>query len=181
MKLTGTLAKLGTAFQLAYMEADFDEALSRWNALGVGPFYRMGLIFDDIEFQGRMTELDIDIAFSHWGDIQIEIIRQNNDDQPSIYLDWQTSKNRAIHHIGVMVDDIAAARAQLEATGYEIVFHKKMQGQGEFMYGKSPHAPGLIELAKLAPPATAAMARLRSECAKWDGTRPLREFSELVG
>lgn len=178
-RLSGALNSLGQLFQLAYMAEDFDETLARWNAIGVGPFYAMrGVHLKNIEYRGQTTELNIDIAFSYWGDIQIEVIRQNND-QPSIYLDWQKARKREIHHLGVMVQDMAAARAYLEASRYKAVYHKVAEGHGEFTYLQSPDSPDLLELVVHEPGEAAAFVRLRAETEKWDGSGPVREFTEL--
>ncbi len=179
-KLPGTLAHLGKLFQLAYMAADFDEAVARWTALGVGPFYVMrGIALKDIHYRGELTELNIDIAFSYWGDIQIEVIRQNNE-QPSIYIDWQKANTMEIHHLGVMVKDMTKARAYAEANGYTVVYHKVAPGHGEFMYVQTPHAPGLIEFIIHEPGDAAVFVRIQAEVANWDGTRPVRPFAELA-
>lgn len=180
-KLPGALGNVGRLFQLAYMAEDFDDTLARWNAIGVGPFYAFrGVPLKNIEFRGQITELNIDIAFSYWGDIQIEIIRQNND-QPSIYLDWQKQRKQEIHHLGVMVNDMAAAQAHLENNGYKIVYHKLAEGHGEFTYVQSPDSPVLFELITHEPGEAAGFVRLHAEVENWDGSRPVRDFTELFG
>lgn len=178
-RVPSALGNVGRLFQIAYMAEDFDETLARWNAIGVGPFYAMrGVPLKDIDYQGQKTELNIDIAFSYWGDVQVEVIRQNND-APSIYLDWQKEKRQEIHHLGILVDDSAKARASLEGQDYEVVYHKIAPGHGEFTYLHSPQSPVLFELVEHEPAEAEAFVRLKAQTENWDGSDPVRNFADL--
>ena len=72
--------------QIAFVPEDFDAAITYWTeVMGVGPFFLIENIqLPDSRYLGEPNHCNFSIALAYWGDVQIELIRQEND-APSIY------------------------------------------------------------------------------------------------
>lgn len=174
------LAKLGPIMQIAYVPTDFDGAIAYWTrTLGVGPFFLWNHIeVDHLEYRGAPSKLDFSVALSYWGDVQVELIRQDCD-SPSIYRDWNSN---ALHHVQIAVPDYDEAVAACAAEGFAMA----MEGRGllgnptfQFAYcDLGAFGPaGFIEFARrpqgdnaLAERMDGMMAAIRD----WDGSDPVR-------
>lgn len=167
----------GEAFQIAFLPKDFDAALERWLTLGAGPFFKMeNRRFPHSTFRGRPVGTTIDVALGYWGDVQIEMIRQL-DSEPSVYSEWMEAGREGVHHLGVVVPDLGAARARCESVGYEVL--QEIQGDGmEIFYA----AAGVADLPMIEcmtpPPATLQMFEVMKAAHRgWDGSDPVRPFA----
>ena len=171
------IAKLGNVMQLAYVPADFDAALRYWTqTMGVGPFFRLDHVaMLDTRYRGTPSAVDFSMALAYWGDLQIELIEQHND-APSIYKQWRDEGREGLHHVCVLVDDMAAAREVCRAAGAEVMQEAKVGGGGEVIYVDTGGGPGsLIEILQV-PQATLDFFALMRETARtWDGTDPVRK------
>jgi len=122
MASTTGLAALGEIMQMAYVPDDFDAAVEHWTKrMGVGPFFLLEDIhLDGMTYKGAPTEARFDLALAYWGEIQIELIRPR-DDHPSIYTgeyaDVGAGSFGGLHHVCILVDDIADAYAACERQG----------------------------------------------------------------
>jgi len=80
------LARLGPIYQLAYVPDDFDRALAFWTGtMGAGPFLvrdRVELV--DTRYRGARSDVRFGLALCYWGDVNIELIRQENERPRSI-------------------------------------------------------------------------------------------------
>lgn len=171
-----TLASLGPAMQIAYVPEDFDGALHYWTTvMGVGPFFvREHVALGKVLYRGKETPIDFDMAIGYWGNIQIELIRQNND-APSIYNAWKRAGHTGVQHICVVVDDMRKARAKIEALGLRIEQELLMTDGGSAIYVDTGGGPGtMIEYIHLMPERLAGFAAMRAASIGWDGTDPIR-------
>ena len=114
MALPGKIAALGDIMQLAYVPEDFDAAVKHWTqTMGVGPFYIIeGIHLDGMKYRGEPTDAVFDLALAYWGDLQIELIRPR-DNHPSVYTGEYGATGNGLHHVCILVDDIAEARREL--------------------------------------------------------------------
>ena len=111
------IARLGPVMQMAYVPKDFDAALApldarpwasaRSSAWNTSRWTRRSTA-------AKTVEIDFSIAIAYWGDIQIELIEQHND-APSIYKRWRDEGREGLHHVCIVVDDMAHARARRAA------------------------------------------------------------------
>ncbi|BBY57269.1 VOC family protein [Mycolicibacterium sarraceniae] len=69
----------GVIRQIGYIVRDFDKALAEFLALGVGPFYVMRGIEQTGNYRGQECTVKLSLALANSGDLQIEIIHQDND------------------------------------------------------------------------------------------------------
>ena len=182
LALPRKLAVLGPIMQLAFVPTDFDACIAYWTQeIGLGPFFLWEHIqVDELTYRGEVVSLDFSVAIAQWGDIQIEIIRQDND-APSIYRDWNSN---ALHHIQLAVTDYDEAVSACAKAGFGVA----MEGRGllgstdlRFAYcDLGAFGPaGFIEFAHRPPnPAGEAaferMNRMKAASLNWDGTDPLR-------
>jgi methylmalonyl-CoA/ethylmalonyl-CoA epimerase len=174
------LAALGPVMQLAFVPRDFNAAIAYWTTtMGVGPFFLWEHIqVDRLTYRGETVNVDFSVALAQWGDVQIELIRQDND-APSIYRDWNSN---ALHHIQLAVDDYDAALAACEAAGFGLA----MDGRGllgssdlRFAYcDLGAYGPaGFIEFAYRPPDSAGAFERMNTmkiAALEWDGSDPVR-------
>ena len=172
-----TFAALGAIMQIAYVPEDFDAALRYWTeVVGAGPFFMLDHVqLEDVKYRGASVAPDFSMALGYWGDMQIELIQQHND-APSIYKSWRDAGGEGIHHVCIVVDDMAAARAVCERAKAEVVQEGRIPG-GEVIYVDPGKAVGmLIELVKLPPEALQGFAYMREQARDWDGRDPVRRL-----
>ena len=178
MKFPRKLSALGDVMQLAFVPGDFDATLKFWSeTMGVGPFYVLRRNKTEwARYRGVETLPELSVAFGHWNDMQIEIIQQHND-VPSPYRDWRLSGAEGLHHVCIILDDIAAARRVCEDAGCEVIFDGR-SGDTHWSYVDTDGGPGtLLEMIQHAPPSRGLMDMIRDAARDWDGKDPIRELA----
>ncbi len=179
MTQKGGLASLGEIMQLAYVPEDFDAALKHWTqTMGVGPFFLLESIhLDGMKYRGQPTDAVFDLALAYWGDLQIELIRPR-DDHPSIYSGEYADVGGGLHHVCILVDDIAEAYAACERHGAEIVIEGKFGNSSVIYADPGPNAGGgpgsLIEVLQQDPDGPDLFGMIKAAGVDWDGSDPLR-------
>jgi hypothetical protein len=161
--------------QLAYVPADFDGALKFWiETMGAGPFFALDHVrLEDVKYRGKPAEIDFSMVLGYWGDIQIELIRAEND-APSIYTGEYAVKDR-MHHVCLFVKSITEARAACAAAGAEILVEGKVGDTGEVIYVDAGGGPGhVIELLQPMEGSEGLFAMMKDAARNWDGSDPLR-------
>lgn len=177
----GGLASLGEIMQLAFVPDDFDAALDHWTKrMGVGPFFLLeGIHLDGMKYKGKPTDAVFDLALAYWGAIQIELIRPR-DDHPSIYSGEYADVGDGLHHVCILVDDIADAYAACKEHGAEIVIEGNF-GNSKVIYA-DPQPGGLagpgslIEMLQQDPDGPDLFGMIKAAGADWDGSEPLRKL-----
>lgn len=172
------ITQLGEVMQLAYVPADFDGALKFWiETMGAGPFFALDHVaLEDVKYEGAPAEIDFSMVIGYWGDIQIELIRQHND-TPSIYKAWRDEGREGLHHVCILVDDMAPARAAVAEAGARIAQEAKVPGGGEVIYVDTGGGPGtMVEILKSAPGGRDFFAMMREAARGWDGSDPIRRL-----
>ncbi|GGD79064.1 VOC family protein [Croceicoccus mobilis] len=177
MPRSGTIAALGPVMQQAYLPADFDAALEYWTKdMGVGPFFLLENIqLGDMTCMGEPTDAMFSVAIAYWGDMQIELVRPEND-APAHYTGRYAVHDR-LHHICQVVDDIAEARRVLEAAGATIVVEGKIGEDGRVIYADPGFgAGGITEFVQLGEGGAELFAMMKDAAVDWDGSDPLRKL-----
>ena len=171
-----TIASLGEIMQLAYVPADFDGALRFWiERVGAGPFFALDHVkLEDVKYKGVPADIDFSMVLGYWGDIQIELIRQHND-TPSIYKTWRDEGREGLHHVCILIDDMAEARALVKASGASVAQEGKVPGGGEVIYVDTGGGPGtMVEILK--PASREFFTMMRDAARNWDGRDPIRRI-----
>lgn len=175
MTKIGPFKALGDIVQLAYLPTDFDATLRYWTeTVGVGPFFLMENVrLGAMRYRGAPTDALFSIAIGYWGDVQIELIRPEND-APSIYNGAYGVKDR-LHHVCIFVDSIADARRACSETGAEILVEGTVGDSGAVIYVDAGGGPGnVIELLEPMKGSEGLFAMMRDAARDWDGSEPLR-------
>ena len=171
------LADIGPVMQIAFVPDDFDAALDHWTqVMGVGPFFLMENIrLNELHYRGQPSASVFTIALAYWGDLQVELIHQDND-APSIYRDLRNGG--ALHHVCILTDDIAGARRTAEAAGCETLVSARVGADGAVIYVDSKGYPGgLVEILQPASGSDGLFAMIRYAARGWDGADPVRRLS----
>ncbi|AZI35721.1 hypothetical protein NT2_11_00330 [Caenibius tardaugens NBRC 16725] len=177
MTRPGPIKALGDIIQIAYLPADFDGALRHWTeTMGVGPFFLMENVrLGDMRYRGEPSDAVFSIAIGYWGDIQIELIRAEND-APSIYTGEYAVTDR-MHHVCIFVASIADARKACAEIGAEILVEGKVGDTGEVIYVDAGGGPGnVVELLQPMEGSEGLFAMMKQAARDWDGSDPLRKI-----
>jgi methylmalonyl-CoA/ethylmalonyl-CoA epimerase len=173
--MTNPITALGPVGQLAYLPSDFDAAIKYWTqTMGVGPFYMLqNVALGEMKYKGQPTGSVFSIAIAYWGDIQIELIRAEND-EPGLYTGEYAVKDQ-LHHICVFVDSIVEARDACAKVGAEILVEGTVGDDGAVIYVDPGAGPGhVIELLQNMTGADAIFQMIKDAGKGWDGKEPLR-------
>jgi methylmalonyl-CoA/ethylmalonyl-CoA epimerase len=173
-----TIASLGEIMQLAYVPEDFDATLKFWiETVGAGPFFALDHVrLDDVKYRGAPVEIDFSMVIGYWGDLQIELIRQHND-APSIYKAWRDDGAQGLHHVCILVDDMAHARAVCADAGAVVAQEGVVPNGGEVIYVDTGGGPGtMVEILKPGPGSREFFAMMRDAARGWDGSDPVRRL-----
>lgn len=175
--------------QLGYVvhRRDFDACVAFWQeTTGIGPFYVGDFLLDDQLYRGRPTTMGMRVALGYLGDMQIELIGQN-DDQPSVYREWIDRHDRVprgglFHHYFLLTDDYDDVAARLSRQGAECAFTASMPRGGRLSYFDATETLGhYVESSDRFEPWLEMFERLRASAAYWNGERPVRPLEEILG
>ncbi len=176
MSRAGSLSALGEVFQLAYVPADFDGALKFWiETMGAGPFWALDHVqLENLRYEGAPSDVDFSMVIGYWGELQIELIRQHND-APSIYKSWRDAGSEGLHHVCILVDDMAHARKVCAAAGARVVQEGQVSGGGDVIYVDPGGGPGtMVEILKPGAGGREFFAHMKAAAKDWDGRDPVR-------
>jgi Glyoxalase/Bleomycin resistance protein/Dioxygenase superfamily len=169
----------GPVMQNAFVVPDLEGALDHWTrVMGVGPFF----VFEHVEFaqawyRGRdATDIDMTVAIAYWGDLQIELIRQNNA-VPSIFTDFPARDSGGLQHMGVVTDSVDRDLARLAPLGVAPLQHGTTSAGLRFAYVSTDRHPGgMIELIESNPRMVKFFEKMRVAAQSWDGAAPIRSL-----
>lgn len=170
----------GPVRQIGYVVKDIERAMSHWAAMGVGPwFYREEVITTEFRYYGKPSALPrLSIALANSGDLQLELIQQN-DDSPTLYLDSLRQAGEGAQHVAYWTmdrfDDHVGA---LLAQGY-VEGHAGRMGanRGRFAYFVRPDFPSaVIELSESTGGKAEYFEEVRQAALDWNGELPIRRL-----
>jgi methylmalonyl-CoA/ethylmalonyl-CoA epimerase len=169
------ISAIGPVMQFAFVPKDFDAAVHHWTGtMGVGPFYLIenNLLGEGL-YLGEPYHCVFSIAIAYWGDMQIELVRQEND-APSIY---RGAEGEALHHTCILTDDIVKARQIAEDAGATVLVEGKVGADGHVLYVDTGGGPGtIVEILQSASGTDGLFAMIKAASVGWDGTDPLRKL-----
>lgn len=174
--MTASIASLGPIMQLAFVPRDMDAALDYWTrVVGAGPFFRLPHIaYQAARYRGAPSAVDFSLLIGYWGDLQIELIEQHCD-SPSIYKAWLDEGREGLHHVCLIVDSIADARAACARAGARVEQELVLDGGGEAIYVDAGGGPGtMVEILQPVAGFDELCAMMREAARGWDGSDPVR-------
>lgn len=164
--------------QVCWVVPDLQRAVEHWlTSAGVGPFFLFDSVsFDEPLYRGKATECpNISAAMAQAGDMQIELICQN-DDRPSYWRDVVAPGQTGLHHMALYCDDYDANLAAYTASGAEIAFSGLMMGNRVCWVDTTPTLGFMVELVDRNPIADAIYGQFREAAENWDGRDPIRRL-----
>lgn len=166
----------GPIRQIGFVVADLDETLQSWLALGVGPWYVLRGQQQRALYRGEPCEVRLTIAFANSGDMQVEVIAQEND-TPSIYTEFLSGGRGGFHQFAYWVDDFDAAVASAQGAGWPVVWSGGADEGTRYAYVEPSAGPAaIIEIMELNA-ATAGLGEfVRAAADGWDGSDPIRSL-----
>ncbi len=169
------LSAIGPVMQIAFVPEDFDAAIAHWTrVMGVGPFFLIEKIkLPDSLYLGQPNECVFSIALAYWGDVQVELIRQEND-APSIYLG---AEGKGLHHSCILTDNIQEARVTAEAAGAKVLVEGQVDPDGAVLYVDTGGGPGsIVEILQPATGTLGLFEMMKAASQGWDGSEPVRRL-----
>jgi catechol 2,3-dioxygenase-like lactoylglutathione lyase family enzyme len=114
--------------QIAFVVEDLDRTVELYHAaFGIGPwhFYTYGPpLVKQMSYYGKPVEYKMRVALSYFGPMRVELIEMV--EGPTVYADFVKEHGFGVQHLGILVEDMAAALAQAEAAGFRMI----MDGSG---------------------------------------------------
>jgi methylmalonyl-CoA/ethylmalonyl-CoA epimerase len=174
--------------QIAYVTrpAGFDAAIHYWlDVMHAGPFYVGEFRLGNQTFRGEPTDGTMTVALTFHGDVQIELIRPTND-APSPYTEWLDRADSiplaGLYHHFLVDTPTFDETCQRFLDGGAVEGMRATLGDGRRMtyLDATETMACYIEVIEAGESSVRLSRLMRDECARWDGTQPLRSYSELA-
>lgn len=165
--------------QIAYFVQDVRVAAERHSALyGSGPYFvAEHIALRRAVHRGVEGVLDHSSAYGQWGELMIEFVQQN-DPGPSVFREMYPDGREGMHHVALIVDDLAVARARFEDAGMPVALHAEMMDGFTFLMMDAVARYGhFVELYEGAPVLTGFYDMVRETARGFDGRDVIREIS----
>jgi len=130
-------------------------------------------------YRGEPTDVDMGVALSYSGPIQIELIVQHND-ASSLYRDFLAERPQGgLHHVAFATARLDEAIAQGEALGTPVVQQWTDQLGGRYAYLEPASASeSYVELLEATPTLLGFFEQIEKAARFWDGDEPHRVVGE---
>ena len=177
--MPASIAGLGDIVQLAFMARDFEAGMRIWSeTMGAGPFFVIDHVkFAEARYRGTPARLDLAVGIGYWGDLQIEFVHQHND-TPSIFHSWRKDGREGLHHVGILVGDIAMAERVCIGAGASVLLEGTMHNErGRFFYARTAESAPFLEVIEPSGRLLKSFAHMREAARSWDGRDPIRRAS----
>ena len=173
---TPPIALPGPIRQIGFVVADLDKALEPWVALGVGPWYVIRGQRLRALYRGEPCQVTLTIALANSGDMQIEIITQDDGD-PSIYTDFLANGREGFNQFAYWTTDFDTTVQSAQDAGWPVVWSGGEDEGVRYAYVEPPGGPApIIEITELNEATTGLGDFLRAAADGWDGTDPIRSL-----
>jgi hypothetical protein len=157
--------------QICWVVPDLPAAIDAWaTSSRVGPFFW----FDGVPFvDGRHRAAPavfprITAAIAYAGDLQIELVCQENDD-PGVFRDVFAAGEQGLHHLARSCADYEAERDAFVANGAELAFEGNAGGSRTCWVDTRPTLGFMIELLEASDLRDRWFGSMRKAAATWDG------------
>jgi len=177
---------LGQPVHICYVYPDFDAAIEKFAAAGIGPFFVLPEAGGDSIYRGEIHPMCIKVAFVYTGDNLIEIIAPVGQDQQSTYGEFiRRNPHGGLHHIAYKSADFEATLAMLKDKGqpFTIVQDLKDPRSGKtvevYCEPDGVDDPVLFQL-MLPGVFDAWFDAMKDVADNWDGEQPIRDARELM-
>ena len=172
-----TSARLpGVVRQIGYIVTDLDQAIARWLSLGVGPWFVLRGQQQTGLYRGVPCTVTLSVAFANSGDLQIELIHQD-DETHSVYREFVAAGANEFHQLAWWATDFDAAIASATDAGWPMVWSGGGDGSVRYAYFEAPPGPAtIVEIMELNDMTRWMGNLVRDAAAGWDGSDPIRSL-----
>ena len=134
--------------QLGIVIKDIEKAMEFYsNFLNIKPWYRAKFAEQEILYDGKETEIELDIVLSYSRGLQVELIQIKGGDE-NIYVKHLEEHGEGLHHLGFYVSNIEKKVKQVEEMEIEVIQSGSLKTQGgaltRFVYFDTSHICGYI-------------------------------------
>ena len=165
----------GAIRQIGYVVRDIDAALEQWVAMGVGPWFVMRALRQDVSYRGEPCSVTLSLAWANSGDMQLELIQQT-DDAPSIYTEFLAAHGEGFQQLCWWTEDFDATMAAVDEAGWPVVWVGGADQGQRYAYVEPPTGAAIAEITARTE-ALEGMASMVSAAAEdWDGSDPIRRL-----
>lgn len=166
----------GPIRQIGYVVTDLDDAIASWLPLGVGPWFVIRGLVQQVTYRGQPCEVTVSLALANSGDLQLELIHQD-DDTASIFTEFRDSGRTGYHQLAYWTPDFEDTMHALGRAGWPVVWEGGSDGGPRFAYLEPPDGPtAVIEIMELTDTTSWMADLVRDAAADWDGSDPVREL-----
>ena len=161
----------GAIRQNGYVVRDIEAAMQHWTQkLGVGPFFYIEKVpVEQPMYNNEPSDIDVSIALSNSGPLQIELIQQRND-APSTYLDFLNAGHEGLQHVAYWTEAMDDDLTRIAAAGYEIAQSGCIGEGGRFVYYRTEAHPGtIVELSEISGMKGKYFKMIEEAANGWDG------------
>lgn len=171
----------GEIRQNGYVVRDLESALRHWTeVLGVGPFFLLEHVkVENFTYRGEPSSVEISLAFSNSGPLQIELIQQLGD-APSMYRDFLAAGREGLQHLAYWTEDFDGLLERASRSGFEVGQAGSFGADGRFVYFSNEAHPGtVVELSEVKPGGLKDrfFRHIAAAAEGWDGSQPIRRMS----
>ena len=161
-------------FQIAWVVDDLFEACRKWTAAyGVGPFLVLPKRKSTVTYRGKVTELEMQLAVSQSGPIQLELIQQTSETE-SVYRDIFPQGSGGVHHLCTITEDFERTKRHYESLGYPSIAQIGSPTLRVEYFDTYKDFGHITELVEYSEAMMAAHRRNAETCRNWDGSDPIR-------
>jgi catechol 2,3-dioxygenase-like lactoylglutathione lyase family enzyme len=170
----------GEIRQNGYVVRNLEATLKHWTeTLGIGPFFLLENVrIENFSYGGKPSPVEISLAFSNSGPLQIELIQQLND-APSMYRDFLAAGHEGLQHLAYWTGDFDAVFERARSVGFRVGQAGSFGADGRFVYFADEAHPGtVVELSEVKPGALKDrfFRSIAEAAADWDGSEPVRRI-----
>jgi hypothetical protein len=157
--------------QACWVVLDLEAAIENWaRTAAVGPFFWFdGVPFDDGRHRGEPADFPaVTAAIAYAGDLQIELVSQDNDDR-GVFRDLYDRGQSGLHHLARICADYEAERDALVEGGAELAFEGTVGGSRTCWVDTSPTLGFMMELLEPSQMRSDWFAHMHRAADTWDG------------
>lgn len=176
---------LGKPVHQCFVYPDFDAALERFAAAGIGPFFTLPGSGGMSIYRGEEHYLSINVAFVYTGDTCFEIISPTSEQQSAYSEFLRRNPTGGLHHIAYYSTDYDRTLAMLAAEGRPFTIVQDLRdpksGRQIEIYCEPDGIDNPVLYQFLRPGLFDSwFDAMRDAAAYWDGTNPIRDARPLM-